>query len=104
MKLNLKERILLNSLLAEKGNFVEMILIEEIKNKIKVTSEDIKTCEIKQSENGGIVWNEKGFDEIEYDFTIEEKNILKDTFKRLDDDKAITTDNFSVCKKIKELN
>lgn len=57
MELSVKERIELLGVLPKKGSFEKLIVKKDIVNKISINQEDIKKYEIRQLENGQIVWN-----------------------------------------------
>lgn len=63
VKLSLKQRVMLKSILPEKGTKIEMILSESIYDKLEITTEEISKFEIKDIIHEGIqgfTWNAEG--------------------------------------------
>ena len=102
MKLTLKERILIQQILPQKGNMLEMLTIKSIVKKVEVTEEESKKFEITAKGNS-IVWNAEGKDaKFEIEFSEGELKVLKDAVVEMNDKKEITLDNLELCGKIEK--
>lgn len=100
MKLNLKERLVIDGILPVEGNFITMVIKTDIANKLKTTQEEVKELEVEFN-NGLIKWNISKDVEKEFDLTELESNLIKDSLKKLDDNGKLNDDTFLIYKKIK---
>ena len=100
MKLTIKERIQLSSMLPKQAGMIEMILVREMTQRITLTSKEIEEYKIIENEKG-IFWT--GDIEIDVEFNPSEIKILKESVKKFDEDKLITLDNLDLCVKINNL-
>lgn len=99
MKLTIKDRIQLPSLFPQKGNLIEVQLIEDIAGKIKIDQKTIKEIGFVQ-EGTGYKWEKEA--DIEVEFTALELEMLKTTVKDLDEKKEIDFSIGALCKKIND--
>jgi len=97
MKLTISDKILLGTIFPTEAKYESLICIRDIKEKIKITQEDIKKFNIQTLENGSVSWkmNEKTFD---YNFTDMEKNTILSALKKLDEQEKLTEQLLSLCK------
>ena len=103
LELSIKDRLGVSLLLPTVGGFIQQELIHYIKERIRLTPEEIHEYEVHDSQGGIITWNtQKAKDKI-YDFTESEINILKQGVDLLDKEERITSDIFLLCKKIRDL-
>lgn len=100
MKLEIYERLVMANILPEKENLLNMIIIEDIKEKIKLSQEEITKFEIK-SDDGKLTWKNDSDSSKEIEFTEAEISIISNQIDNLDKNKEITTDMVSVIRKIK---
>lgn len=100
MKLSIKERILLSQILPKKGRLIEMSLANSIAKKVMMQSSEIEDYEIKDTDNGGVTWNPKKAIDIDVEFTISEREILKGAVNKLDESGEISIDLLPLCDKI----
>lgn len=86
MKLLLSDRIILNftDLLPKKGKFEEMVAVEDIAKKVKLTQEDFKKYNIRTNENGAIVCDSTE-EEFDYEFTELELAAIKKALKNAEE-------------------
>ena len=106
VKLNVSERITAMGILPQEGNFVELRLIRELNGKLGLSAEETdllaKDAEFK-AENGKVTWNpEKEFPPKELDLRDSEAGLLKIALKRLDDEKKLKQQHFSLYSKFIE--
>ena len=98
MKLGIKDRISLLTILPQQGDFVTLTIKQDLVEKIKITQEEIKELEIK-SENGSTFWNPKKEVEMELEFTELEEKLVKDSLEGLNTKKSLNDDTFNLYKK-----
>lgn len=103
MNLTVKDRILLPEILPESGNMVEMILVKSIQQKVTITAKEIDYYKIHVNENGNTTWNGEKDTGTDIKFENSEIEILKSAYNKLDSEKKITSRNFDLCLKLKEL-
>jgi hypothetical protein len=56
MNLNIKQRVLLISILPEKGNRLEMTAVRAIRKKLDFSTEEIKKNQISEDESNNVTW------------------------------------------------
>lgn len=92
MKLKLIDRIILGNILPQEGNIKTIVIVKDIREKIKITQEDFKEYEIVVN-GANLQWNSKGIEaEFDIDFTEFEKNEAKLAIQKADKDKKMTVD------------
>lgn len=96
MNLSLSDRIKLQGILPRKGDFKQLIILEDINKKVKITQEEIVKYGIS-NENNMITWKENG-DIFDIYFTELETTEIKNAIKELDKAKNLTADLISLCK------
>lgn len=98
MNLNIKDRLIIPSLLPREGRLIEMQLAKSIIDAVHFTPQEISQFEIKDSLSG-TTWNPKAAKEINIDFTPEQLTIIKKTIKAKDDAGEIIVDMLDTIKK-----
>lgn len=105
MKLTIFDRILISQLYPQKGNLIQLTLVEDIIKKVRIGQEEIKEIELKQipSDKGiSYKWNRDKAKVLDVDFTKAEIDLLRNQVEELDDKGEITQDLLLVCRKIQE--
>lgn len=102
MKLNIKERLSILQMLPETGNIMEMVDIMEIIKKIRLSDTEKVDIDYKEA-NGTISWNINKDSGLDVEFTHDEVSILKNSVKKLDQDKKVNISNLDMCLKINKL-
>lgn len=99
MKLKLSDKYFILSILPQKGNFLNLLLIKEIKEKINLTEEVVDKYNIKV--NGGKVLWDKSFDEDEFEieFPDSEKHLIKSELITLDKNSELTPQLMNIYQK-----
>jgi len=98
MKLNISERLSLSQLcFPEHSGKIEMILIDSIIRKVEITADEITEFGISEKD-GVISW--KTGKEVEFEFTPEQVDVLKQASKRTDEQKKVTRNILSLIQKI----
>lgn len=102
IKLNVWERIRVKEFLPQRASFEKAIISNDLSKKIEFTQEEVDEYEMK-TEGSAIIWNKKGADAKEYEFTYLEVEMLKDGVEKMSKDEKIeATDPFlELCKKIR---
>jgi len=100
MNLTIKDRLVLAVLYPKESDLVTQVLVRDIRNKVQLTQEEIKTTDF-QVVGGGYKWNQDIKSDKDYEFTDAEIALLKEGVKNLDKEKKITAENLDICEKIK---
>jgi len=101
MKLTIKERVTIVALYPRESDLITQVLVKDLKEKIKLSQEEIKEIELKK-EGMGYVWNTQKAKNKDIDFTKMEIIFLKEQVDRLDKEKKISLDLIDICLKIRE--
>lgn len=99
MKLNTLERIVITDILPQRANFVELVIKNDIADKVNFKQEEIEKYGIK-TEDSRISWESEA--ELEVEFTDFEKNMIKDSLKKLDESKQLESRHVSLYKKFNQ--
>jgi hypothetical protein len=98
--LNSGERIQLAGILPVEGNMVDQILVKSIREKIKITEEEVKDFNLQATEKGGVTLKVEGT-EKDFDFSFKEFELMKREIENLDKAEKINQENVDLCSKIK---
>jgi hypothetical protein len=82
------ERVLLPGLLPKKGSFEILKSCEAIRQKVKITKKDIKTCNVRV-EDGNIKWNKTLDKGIEIDWSKEEAALIGTSLALADENQTL---------------
>lgn len=99
MRLTLKERLVIMTILPKEGNYVKMTIKSDIISKIKISQEDITSLDVVEKENGSIQWDGTKDTEKEFDLTELEEKMIKDELKKLDDAEKLNDETLVIFKK-----
>lgn len=102
MKLSIKERLMLPTIMPLEGNLQEQMSVKVIKEKALISKEEEKAIKYKAG-NEGINWDEKLAVDKEIDLNPAEIILLKSAVDTLDKNNKVTQNNLSLCIKIKSL-
>ena len=97
-QLNVGDRLMVISVLPKEGDFVTIRMIRGLIAKLGLSAEEITDFEIK-SEEGNVMWNSKGSVVLDFEFHEAEIDLIKKSLKRLEEDKKLTQDTFTVYEK-----
>ena len=104
MKLTIYERFILEEILPDHGTMLQIITMQSIRNKTKITVKDIAKYSIKDNtKTGNIDWDRSIDNGEEFELDPAEIEFLKNRYKELDERGEITMRTFSLCKKIRDL-
>lgn len=108
MKLSYKERHWFENLYPQRGSFITLAVVAEIKKKVlPVSVEEWKLAgaqEIQNPKTNSIatIWNPDKEKEFNVEFTEDEIKVLQKTVDKLDKEENIPSEYVDLCKKIKE--
>lgn len=103
MKLTIKliDRIQLNFILPLEDSFENLLIRDEILEKIKISSKEVELYNIETLKDGQIKFNIKEEkDAFEYEFNESEKNYIKENLIKLSETKKLHVSLLSIYKKI----
>lgn len=104
MKLTIYERFILEEILPDHGTMLQIITMQSIRNKTKITVKDIAKYSIKDNtKTGNIDWDKSIDNGEEFELDPAEIEFLKNRYKELDERGEITVRILSLCKKIRDL-
>ena len=98
MKLNLLERLMIQSILPKEANFVTLKIMNNLRQSVAPSEEEYKEFEIKQI-NDRIIWNVLGNEPKEIEIGEKASDVIKDALKELDKEKKLTQDLFTLFEK-----
>lgn len=102
INLNVRDRLVIISILPQNGSLEEMVEILEIVKKIKFSEEEKQDIKYIQNENK-IEWDLDKDLGRDFEFSIDQIKILKDCVKELDKNKKIDLNLLDTCIKINKL-
>lgn len=97
-KLNVPERINLMSILPSEGNFIDIGIIRSLKDLLNFDEESLKKFNIK-SEGEKLSWNNLGEEEIEFDIKPRAFSIVCNILEKLDKEKRLDINHFTIFEK-----
>lgn len=102
MKLTIKERVVLGEILPQQGNMIEMILSSSIRKKAEFTPREITEFNLKQ-DGGNLTWDGSVDSDVEVFFEESEINLLKEQYKKFDEEKRVSDRMVDLFLKIRDL-
>jgi hypothetical protein len=98
MKLTLLERLTIQKILPQEGNFATLKILDSLKMSLAPSEEEFKEFGIVL-EQGKATWNEKGLEEREIVIGEKASEIIKETLIELDKNKKLSTNHISIYEK-----
>jgi hypothetical protein len=115
-KLNVLDRLIIPNLLPREGSVMEQTTAKEIREKLKLDTEDFSKYGLEEREDpmnpGAKTFknesvdpekNKKLLEEVEVDLSKTHTTMLKDVANKLDDDKKVTSFNLDTVIKLKDM-
>lgn len=102
IELNVKDRLVIISILKPSGSLQDMVIVFDIVKKLRFTEEDKKQINYRE-EDGKIVWDYSKEQPKEFSLTYDEIRIIKDAVDVLDKEQKIDFNNFETCLKFSKL-
>lgn len=98
VKLTIKDRIVLLTLLPRQGGLIELQTIKRLIQILEFTSEEIEKYQLKDTANG-VRWNKEKEEEKEVIFTDSQINIIKKSINEADKNKTLTLEMLETIEK-----
>ena len=86
----IKDRLLLEAALPQKGNILTMRIINDLRDKLLFTAEQAEALGLKSTE-GRVSWTTDT--QVEMQFSDTETSVIRTALKTLNDDKALTAEH-----------
>lgn len=102
MQLSVLERMALDGALPKEGNYLTMLLVNDLKKCIGITPELVKELNIRQAPGGGIQWDREKEQSLEVDIGEATMTIVKKALAGADKAGKLTVDHCSLYKKFME--
>lgn len=100
-KINLIDRITIQSIMPEKGNLKQLIIRKDIKKKVQITQKEIEDFEIRFDETR-MMLNQKGLEsEFEIEFSDLESKEIKSILSELNNKGELTEQLLNLCETFK---
>ena len=93
-ELTLSDRLFIDSALPEKAGFPDVVIIIDLRDKIKITQSEIKEYNVIAVPGGRVTSTENALKPFQFT-DLEEKQIIN-AFKRLGENRSIPTDRSSL--------
>ena len=98
MKLNLLERVMILNILPKEADFVTLKIMNNLKESVAPSEDEYKEFEIKQV-NDRLMWNALGNEEREIQIGEKASDVIKDALVKLDKEKKLTQDLYTLYEK-----
>ncbi|MDQ6481600.1 hypothetical protein [Dyadobacter sp. LHD-138] len=102
LKLGVADRINLESLMPATGGRVTMSLVRSMLSSISFTPEEIRDYKLQDLKNGAIKWDIETEKQIEFEFSDEQIEILKQGINAVDEKGSVTLAMLSLIDKIEK--
>lgn len=103
LKLSVKERLIFQEILPENGRKVEMILCNDLLNKIEFTADEVSRLKLRDVGNGVVNWDVSAETLLEVELTPEQVDLLQRGSAKMDENGKVTRYNVGLLQKIDEL-
>jgi len=103
IKLSVKDRLVLPGLLPKQGSMIDLEIANNIKDNIKFTSKEIERLQFQDRPDGGVTWLPSAEKPFEAFLENSEIKVIQQGITQLDKSKQITSDQYDLCKRIKEI-
>ena len=92
VRMKLLERIMLPGILPERASFEVGIAVNDIKQKVAVTQDEVKRVGLRTLPTGGMQWDAAKDRAIEFEFTNAELLIIRGALEKASKDGVLPTD------------
>src|SRR5689334_15699486 len=99
MNLSVLDRVLLPSLLPKRGRRIEMIICQSVLQLIEFSAEEVAEFELKDAENGAVVWKPSMAKDKEVCFSAEQLEVIKKGINEADMNGEISLQMLPLCDK-----
>lgn len=97
MKWTLKDKVVIASILPVEGSLLVKTLCRDIKERLKITADEIKESGLDSSDNG-VTWKKNI--KVEIDFTKDELALLNTSAQRISKEEKVSDDNLELIEKL----
>lgn len=102
IKMGVLERLVVQKVLPEEGNLTDMEIVNDIREKVKLTEKETKDFGIQQ-QGDSLTWDNAKIKDVVISFSKAEIRVLKDGAKRASDASKVTADMVGLCRKLRDI-
>ena len=101
MKLDVRERLVLLSVLPPEGDFITLKVVRKLKENLSFSEDEIKLYKFVQT-GANVTWNDKIEQSKPIEIGTKAKEVIQEALRKLNDDKKLKDDHFSIYEKFVE--
>jgi len=101
--LSILERLQLPTLLLRSGRMIEMEIVQQVREHIRFTPQEIEQYELRDLASGGVAWNNLKAKEREFLFEDSVIRVIQKGIELADQNEQITQHNLALAKRIQEI-
>lgn len=98
MKLDVRERLVLLSVLPAEGNFVTLKVVRKLRDSLSFSEEEIKEFKFVHG-NNQVTWNNTVEQSRPIEIGTQAKTIIQDALNKLDKEEKLREEHFTLCVK-----
>jgi len=98
MKLDVRERLVLLSVLPQEGNFITLKVVRKLREGLSFNEEELKQYNFVQ-EDQRVTWDDKVEQSKEIEIGEKAMDIIKEALKKLNEDKKLKDEHFTIYEK-----
>ena len=98
MKLDVRERLILLSVLPPEGDFITLKVVRKLKENLSFSEDEIKQYKFVQTENN-VTWDNSIEQEKPIEIGTTAKKVIQEALKKLNDDKKLKDEHFTIYQK-----
>ena len=98
MKLDVRERLILLSVLPQEGNFITLKVVRKLREGLSFNEEEIKQYKFVQ-EDQRVTWDDKAEQSKEIELGEKAMDIISEALKKLNEDKKLKDEHFTIYQK-----
>jgi len=98
MKLDVRERLVLLSVLPAEGNFITLKVVRKLRESLSFNEEEIKLYKFVQG-NNQVTWDNSVEQSKAIEIGTQAKTIIQDTLNKLDKEEKLRDEHFTLCVK-----
>ncbi|MCJ7828250.1 MAG: hypothetical protein MUP81_00720 [Dehalococcoidia bacterium] len=98
MKLSVRERLVILSVLPPEGDFITLKVVGKLKNDLSFSEDEIKLYKFVQAESS-VTWDNKIEQEKAIEIGTKAKTVIAEALEKLDKEKKLREDHISIYEK-----
>ena len=102
VKLDVRERLVLLSVLPQEGNFITLKVVRTLREGLSFSEEELKQYKFVQGE-GTVTWDNSVEQSKEIEIGEKAMDIIKEALKKLNEDKKLRDEHFTIYQKFVEV-